>query len=113
VSGLDFESQVAALYQETSSSADEAAFLARVDARVSHQRRTRRWVLATLGTLGASTTVMLLGRSEMGPIVERWIGSAHSVLAEVSSVPWNAAAALVFVSVLILPAFIRALVDPK
>ena len=92
---------------------DTAAFLARVESRISRQRRTRRWVLATLGTLGAGTTVMLLGREEVSAIIGRGIGSAHAVLAEVSSIPWGASAALVLVSLLILPAFFRSLVDPK
>ena len=109
----DFEGQVAALYRDAPATADDAAFLAHLDALVSRRRRTRWWVLTTLGALGASTTVLLLGRAEVGAIVERSLGSAQAVLAGVSSVPWNAAAALVLVSLLLLPAFIRSLVDPK
>ena len=109
----DFEDQVASLYRDAGPAMDDAAFLARVDSRLSQLRRTRRSVLATLGTLGASTTVMVLGRSEVSAIVERWVGMAHAMLADVVSIPWSAAVALVLVSLLILPAFVRSLVDPK
>jgi len=69
--------------------------------------------MATLGTGGASTTLILLARSEMGALLGQWSEAAHALFADVSSIPWNAAAALVLVSVLVLPAFVRALVDPK
>ena len=113
MSAHDFEAQVAAVYRDAGPAPDTAAFLAHVDASISRQRRLRRWVLATLGTVGAATTIMVLGREEVTAIIEGWLGSAHAMLAEVSSIPWDFAAGLVLVTLLILPAFVRSLVDPK
>jgi hypothetical protein len=112
VSGHDFESQIAALYRDPRPLADDAAFLAQVDANLERYLLRRRWVLTTLGILGGGITVSALVYLEADDMLRRFLASGLDLVAGVNAIPW-AGVAVALIGLLALPALMRNVIDPS
>jgi hypothetical protein len=113
VSEPDFQSQMAALYRVSPRQSDANAFLAQMDAALDAHLRRRRWLLALLGMLGGGVTFAAFIRLEPSALLQRFFASTFDLLAAVTSMSWGMAATGVVIVLLLLPAFMRAVVDPK
>jgi hypothetical protein len=113
VSEPDFESQLAALYRDAPRQVDDAAFLAQVDARLDVHLHRRRWILTSLGMLGGAITLAAFVRLEANATLQRLFASVVGTIENMLPISWDVGVALVLVALLVLPAFMRAVIDPK
>lgn len=109
----DFESQLAALYREPSTLPDDAAFLAQVDAQIDQHVRRRRWILISLGLFGGAITFAALLRLGANVRSKQAFALILDAVAGAFSSPWSSGLVVLLVALLVLPAFMRAAIDPK
>jgi hypothetical protein len=110
VSEPSFESQLAALYRETPPAHDERAFLAKVDAELSRQLHRRRLVLTLLGGVGGAVSLAAIVQLEATAGLRERLASALHTLA---SVEWGFATSAALIVSLLVPVFMRAVIDPR
>jgi hypothetical protein len=108
----DFDAQIAALYVEPCALPDDAAFLARVEASIDERLQRRRWVLVSLGVMGAAITLLVCARLEASASLRDIFFLISRGITEAFANPWGGVAILL-VALLVLPAFMRAAIDPK
>jgi hypothetical protein len=123
VSEPDFQSQLAELYRVTPRQADDDAFLAQIDAALDVHLRRRRWILTLLGMLGGGITFAAFVRLEANALLQRFFASTFDVfvgltsMSPISMTPismtWGVVATGVVIALLLLPAFMRTVIDPK
>jgi len=113
VSEPDFESQIAALYRETPSMPDDAAFVAQVDARIDSYLWRRRLILTLLGAIGGAITFAVLQRFDAVPMLKSILVESYGLIGSTLSVPWGTPVLALLVVLLVLPAFVRTVIDPK
>jgi hypothetical protein len=109
----ELEARVAALYREKVSLPDEAAFLVRTNARLDRYLFRRRVLLGTLGLLGGGATLVVYSRLNASELAREAVALALNALDALASVSWGFTAAGVLMAILLLPAFMRAVIDPK
>jgi hypothetical protein len=113
VSEPDFESQLAKLYREVPPQPDDEAFLSGVESRLDAHVRSRRRLLTGLGLLGGFVTLAALAQFEATATLQQFVTEALDAATAVLSMAWGSAAALALIALLALPAFMRAVIDPK
>jgi hypothetical protein len=123
VSEPDFESQLSALYRVTPRQADDDAFVAQIDAALDAHLRRRRWILTLLGMAGGGITFAAFARLEASVLLQRFFASTFDVLVGLTSMSpismtpismtWGVVATGAVIALLLLPAFMRTVIDPK
>lgn len=106
----DFAAQLAAMYRETQPAADDRAFLWRVDAELTRHLRRRRLLLAALGGVGGAVSIAAIVRLDAATGLRELL---HVALHAAGSVEWGFATTALLIVSLLVPVFVRGMIDPK